>query len=284
MTRQDARVRLLSRGQRPADFPTDERVASRIVQAVGQLGPDPLFRRRLRGQILNQHVAVREGLLSERPSRQMGRLGRSVLVASLALAVTAGSVGAVSQSALPGDALYPVKRQLEELRLRVAPASLREALELGLLDERLDEVERLAAADRWSDLPAAVDAVLVARGGLGASDVTADAALSTHAAVLESLLSTAPPAARDGIQRALGASSPEGRPRKNEHPNKPAVPGAGAAPAPAPSTRPSAQETAAPSTRPSDRPRASASASASASESPAEPSRPADAEDGENRP
>ena len=280
MTRQDARERLLSRGQRLADLPTDDPMASRIAEAVVQLGPDPLFRRRLRGQILNQHVADREGLLSERPSRQMGRLGRSVLVASLALAVTAGSVGAVSQSALPGDALYPVKRQLEELRLRVAPASLREALELGLLDERLDEVERLAAADRWSDLPAAVDAALAARGGLSESDVTADGALSTHAAVLESLLSTAPPAAREGIQRALGASSPEGRPGRNEHPNKPAVPGAGVAPGP--STRPSAQETAAPTPRPSDRPRASASASAS--ESPAEPSRPADAEDGENRP
>jgi hypothetical protein len=210
----------------------------------------------------------------------MGRLGRSVLVASLALAVTAGSVGAVSQSALPGDALYPVKRQLEELRLRVAPASLREALELDLFDERLDEVERLAAADRWSDLPAAVDAALAARGGLAESDLTADAALSTHAEVLESLLSTAPQAARGGIQRALRASSPERRPDRNEHPNRPAVPGAGVAPGP--SSRPSAKATAAPSTRPSDRPKASASASAS--DSPAVPSRPADAEDGENRP
>jgi hypothetical protein len=255
-------------------------MASRIVHAVGQLEPAPLFRRRLRGQILNQHVAVREGLLSERPSRQMGRLGRSVLVASLALAVTTGSVGAVSQSALPGDALYPVKRQLEELRLRVAPASLREAIELDLLDERLDEVERLAAADRWSDLPAAVDAALAARGGLAESDVTADAALSTHAEVLESLLSEAPEAARGGIQRALQASSPQHRPAKNEHPNKPAVPGAGVAPGP--STRPSPRTTAAPSAKPSDRPRASASASASGS--PAEPPRPADAESSEDRP
>jgi hypothetical protein len=75
-----------------------------------------------------------------------------LLMASVALAATLGTVGAASQQALPGDPLYPVKRQIEEIRLQAAPAWMHDGLELATLSERLDEVERLAVAHRWSDL------------------------------------------------------------------------------------------------------------------------------------
>jgi hypothetical protein len=198
--------------------------ARRLLRSVGAVEPDPLFRRRLRGRVLNQHVAAREGLARPdvRP-RRMGRLGRSVLMASLALAVSVGGAAAASQQALPGDLLYPMKLQVEEIRLRAAPAWMREGLELAALDERLDEVEQLAAADRWADLAVAVDAALAARQELHASDPVAEVALEKHTAALEELLTVVPEAGRSGIERALQASE--------AHPHKPALSGRGATPA-----------------------------------------------------
>lgn len=206
------------------DLRPEDPVAKRLLRSAGAIEPDPLFRRRLRGRVLNQHVAAREGLASTgvRP-RQMGRLGRSVLMASLALAVSVGAAAASSQEALPGDLLYPMKLQIEEIRLRAAPAWMREGLELAALDERLDEVEQLAAADRWADMAVAVDAALAARREVAASNPVAEAALEKHTAMLEELLTVVPEAGRSGIERALQASE--------AHPHKRAFSGRGAAPA-----------------------------------------------------
>ena len=51
----------------------------------------------------------------------MGVLGRGVLYASLLTAVGVSAVGAAAQESLPGDSLYAVKLQLEEVRMLVAP-------------------------------------------------------------------------------------------------------------------------------------------------------------------
>src|SRR5437868_14242545 len=54
------------------------------------------------------------------------------------------------RSALPGDPLYGVKREVEELRMEIAPPSVRPMLAAMALDERLSEVERLASAGNWT--------------------------------------------------------------------------------------------------------------------------------------
>jgi hypothetical protein len=205
------------------DLRPDDPLTARLTRAVAALEPDPLFRRRLRGQVLNRHVAVREGLAAAEPPRRMGRLGRSVLMASVVLAASVGGVGAVSQQALPGDSLYSVKLQIEEIRLRVAPDWMRGGLELAALDERLDEVERLAAAARWLDMPAAVNAAVATRAELASSgDAIARQPLTDHTTVLKELLTEVPDSGRKGILRALHAAQGKGRhataPADPQHP------------------------------------------------------------------
>src|SRR5205085_2568482 len=91
--------------------------------------------------------------------------------ASVGLAISVSAVGAASTSALPGDPLYAVKRQVEELRMEIAPPSVRPALAAMALEERLTEVEQLAAAGDWGRVAqgeAEVDGAVATLQGLGA--------------------------------------------------------------------------------------------------------------------
>jgi hypothetical protein len=212
----------------------DDPLTRRIDRAVRRLEPDPLYRRRLRGEVLNRYVATREGMLAQpRRQRDMGRLGRAVLYASVLSAGSVTAVGAASQEALPGDPLYAVKRQLEEVRMRVAPAYLHDDLAVLMLDERVEELQTLAAAGRWSEIGAAAHAVAAAERNLGAMGVHLDAArVSVHVAVLEAVLAHAPSAAAGGLQEAIAASSgphpasatPPSHPATAPVPVRPAVP------------------------------------------------------------
>jgi hypothetical protein len=112
--------------------------------------PDPLFRHRLRSEVLNRWVATREGLAPapERRwiGREMGRLGRACLYATVALGISAAGVLAVSQEAVPDATLYELKLRIEELRVEVLPRHLHDELALNVLAERVDEVRRMTAA------------------------------------------------------------------------------------------------------------------------------------------
>ncbi len=92
----------------PPPQPDDEMEAS-MRAALAELDPDPLFRRRLRGRVLNGYVEVREGMRPLPPSGRAGRIGRAALYASMTAALAAGAVAAVSNDALPGDPLYGAK-------------------------------------------------------------------------------------------------------------------------------------------------------------------------------
>ncbi len=95
---------LLRDSLRPPPLASDAAVRRYIELIRAELEPDPLFRRRLRGEVVNRFVAAREGLKqpAHRPSA-MGRLGRAVLYSSFALAMSAGGVMAASQQALPSS-------------------------------------------------------------------------------------------------------------------------------------------------------------------------------------
>ena len=112
-----------------ASLTPDELVRRYVERVRADLEPDPLFRRRLRGIVSNQFVAAREGsaIPASRPSR-MGRLGRACLYASFALGISVGGVMAASRAAIPGDLLYPVKLQIEALRMEALPAEYRDDL------------------------------------------------------------------------------------------------------------------------------------------------------------
>ena len=210
----DAPMALIDRilARRAHAVQPDDPVARLVARTTGRLRPDPAYQRRLRSQVVNQYVAMREGLV-EAPARrrEMGRLGRAVLYATFGVAFSVSAVAAASTSSLPGDALYPVKRQIEELRMTIAPSSVRPGLVAMALEERLSEVERLAAAGRWSlvaDASEQADAAelrLVAMGGPLTKGE--EASLSRHVQVLTSLLASAPAAAQQGLQHAIAVSS-----------------------------------------------------------------------------
>jgi hypothetical protein len=190
----------------------DDPTLDRLQRGLRRMEPDPLFRRRLRGEVLNRYVAVREGMLqAPRRRRQMGKLGRATLYASVGLVVSASAAGAASQRALPGDLLYPMKLQLEEIRLRIAPSHLQDDLAVMALEARLDEVEALAAGGNWSGVAHAAPGVVAAEKRVAAFGSALDPddaeAISKHVAVLQSLLAQAPAAALPGLRTALEASS-----------------------------------------------------------------------------
>lgn len=205
----------------PRPVGLDEATLRRLERALHRTEPDPLFRRRLRGQVVNRYVAAREGMLREpRQRRQMGTLGRAVLYASLVLAVSVSAVGAASQESLPGDLLYGVKLQLEEVRMRIAPHSMQDDLAALALAERVEELERLADAGAWQLVPGAAARVTEAELTLLAMEpgttATEREAAEQAIEVLEAVLVTAPAPAQDGLERALdvvgGAPAAPGRP------------------------------------------------------------------------
>ena len=197
--------------------PLDQAYAQSLERTLRRLEPDALYRRRLRGELLNRYVATREGLVRppQRP-RAMGALGRGVLYASLAVAIASSAAGAAAAESLPGDPLYPVKLRFEEIRLQIAPQSMRADLMAMALDERLHEMEELARAGNWSQVAAAADAVAQAEellaGTQGAPGQSAVSDLSQHAAVLRALIDTAPAAAQDGLNQAIEAATSQGNP------------------------------------------------------------------------
>jgi len=229
------RLGLAGRG---AWSPLDDAFAKNLERNLRSLEPDALYRRRLRGAVLNRYVAGREGLVQPpRGQREMGVLGRGVLYVSLAVALAVGTAGAAAAQSLPGDALYPVKLQFEEIRLQIAPPAMRADLMAMALDERLDELEQLARAGKWSQVAAVAEAVADAEdrlaGALGAPGQTTVDELSKHAAVLEALVDTAPAAAQHGLQQALEAATSAGTSNgkaDDAHPSRPPEAGAPSAP------------------------------------------------------
>jgi len=190
----------------------DDDLAQLLERAAADLRPDPLYRRRLRADTVNRHVALREGLIAVPRARgEMGRVGRAVLYASLATALSVSAVGAAAQDAVPGDLLYPMKLQLEDIRLRIASPALRHDLLAQALGERLDEVEQLAQRGEWQRAAGAAGAAEAAEGRLSTDGTVlgrldADE-MQRHVILLTDLLADAPASARNGLERALDAAT-----------------------------------------------------------------------------
>lgn len=154
--------------QLPADAASDTRAFFELVSTLRELqtpAPRPEFVSSLRTRLVTEAPsALREATSAgvARPAtisfdRSRGRRRvLSVAATTCILAGTSVGVAAASQSALPGETLYPVKRGIEQLEIRTAgSATDRGAEYLEQADTRLTEVEDLALTkpDDPSTLP-----------------------------------------------------------------------------------------------------------------------------------
>jgi hypothetical protein len=148
-------------------------------------------------------------------------LRTAALVIAIALVLIAGIgvTGAAARSAIPGDALYPVKTTIEQTRLNLAgDAGDRAVMKMGFAEQRLAEIRSLIAEGRYGEVNLAVlafeseihGAILEvetvaqadpARAARLAMEIVS--ALTRYAQALSELAATAPDAVRAEVTRAL---------------------------------------------------------------------------------
>lgn len=188
-----------------ASLTPDELVRRHVELVRADLDPDPLFRRRLRGVVTNRFVATREGLAQpvERPT-QMGKVGRACLYASFALAMSVGGALAASRGAVPGDLLYPMKLQVEAIRLQTFPQQFHDDLLVYALGERVAEFGRLVEEGDFDRAAVLAQAIGAGYHQLAESGVDVGSEeLRASLAVLEALTDRLPAPAQAAIQRAV---------------------------------------------------------------------------------
>jgi hypothetical protein len=158
---------LLDGGSSPASRTAlDERAAARFadllavvddLRAIPGPEPRPEFTASLRSRLMaeadtvlvQQSARVRADearlVLPQRPRARDRRL--ATLLGGAALVGATTSMAVAAQTALPGDALYPVKRVLEDARTEMASSdTARGTLLLASAGDRLQEVDELARA------------------------------------------------------------------------------------------------------------------------------------------
>jgi hypothetical protein len=217
---------------RPPAILSDEAVERYLTAIREELAPDPLFRRRLRGEVMNRYVAAREGMAGAVPQRRsMGKLGRAVLYASFTIALSTTSVLAASQVALPGDALYPLKRHVESLRMEVLPANLHHDLAAYELAERIDELARLTELGDVDG--AAAMASVVAddyEAFIAESDAAAVESEDRYLGVLTAQLERLPETAQEAVQAVIDRAPSQGNGFNNSSPPSQGAAGSGSGP------------------------------------------------------
>ena len=200
---------------RPPAILSDEAVARYLASIRNEIDPDPAFRRRLRGVVVNQFVAARElgvTYIGERfqPVKTMGRLGRAVLYASFALGVGVTGVMAASESSVPGDVLYALKRAIEDARLEVLPPAYHDQLVAYEINERVTELATLV--DRGDEARVAELATAIATEYeiVSSGDPTASTAATRHQELLATVIARLPADARVAVTAALDATAGPG--------------------------------------------------------------------------
>ena len=207
-----------------------------LVQAIKDLPPimpRQGFRYTARARILREISARQQTHRSGRLKRVFNfsfpqlllrpALSLAIVIVLLVATLSAGTVYAAG-AALPGDTLYPVKTSVEDVRLALSGEEADAALYLQFAQERLEEINALAAHGRYEAIPMAAERLetLVQEGSqtILAGSLEESESLQTEAAqlnqgivftnaVLSSLLDNGnlPGNSEFGIQRALTASS-----------------------------------------------------------------------------
>jgi len=133
------------------------------LRAHDPVEPSPEFTASLRVRLLAEaeQLQAQDAVLTL-PERRRGRRERRFAIAASALVFVGGTAGmaAAAQQALPGDALYPIKRGLEKAQAGLATSD--EAKGHDLLSQantRLDEIQQIVdGSSSKAQLPSTIDA------------------------------------------------------------------------------------------------------------------------------
>jgi hypothetical protein len=130
--------------------------AAELRTALAGIELDPETAERHLGMVLDGEAEVVPLPTGSRP--QASRWRRRVAAVAVAAALTLLPATMASASALPGQALYPVKLAVEQLQVTaVSWSSTREAhQQLTIVDNRLDELNRLIQLNAADRIPPAV--------------------------------------------------------------------------------------------------------------------------------
>jgi hypothetical protein len=196
---------------------------SRVRILIRVRAPMPDFFAGLERRLLKQKI-IRAPFPARRESSiaagaLWGRLRTAALASIIAAVVMIGSglgAASVSAQALPGDALYPVKRGFEEVSLTFSFSIAGDVQWLAdFADRRLAEVEELVAQGRGSDLLlglkyydetlSRLDAAIkaLAPGSGSAQLENLQARLARHADTLSALRDRLPEQARPALDLAV---------------------------------------------------------------------------------
>jgi hypothetical protein len=128
------------------------------LRAQRPVTPRPDFSSDLRDRLMAEArtVLTAENAALRLPTRPTGRRERRMAVAASVLVLVGGTAGmaAAAQDALPGEALYPIKRGIEQAQvgLSISPAGKGRDL-LHQANDRLDEVQGLIEQQSVSGTP-----------------------------------------------------------------------------------------------------------------------------------
>jgi hypothetical protein len=203
------------------------RVASEVYQGLCPEEASKTFISTSPDRVINRARASRRRWRKTARRRRIRRLPWSwrpayVLVSALiafVMLVSSAGVAWASSDALPGDALYGVKRGIEETRLALTLSS---SGDLNLLEsfaqERLTEVDQLLSMDQSEDIQVALEGYdeMVVRltalieketdGSVPGSLEHVQTRLSKHIETLERVRNQVPSNAQDAIDNAIERS------------------------------------------------------------------------------
>ena len=209
-------------------------LAAELRRSLAPAASTVLIRDRVLSRVLRQAraqtPAARRRSATERRRPLILRPAYAIAGLALTLGLTFGTGAAyAAESTLPGDALYPVKRSLEEVRLALSVTAAGDAaLAASFTDRRLAEVETLTERGRWDDVDQALQAYATSVDDLvrlqamvtdpgRSADI--EAQLSRHLEVLERVQSKAPDPAQPALLQALeraGRGRPEAGGRQDD--------------------------------------------------------------------
>ena len=216
------------------EYPEHAEVLGTLLGIAGEVHsqltppkPEEAFVSTAQARLLNQLRATQK----ETPGAKARRIRRlrwarqpayilASVVVALGLLVMSAGVAWASEGALPGDALYGVKRTIEEARLALTWTAVREAALLTqYIDGRMAETEALLAAGREEDLAMSLAGYedMLGRlidlagqtpisGGPGSLEHIQES-LTRHIQTLQRVQGQVPPAAQQTISHAIDHSN-----------------------------------------------------------------------------